>query len=111
MTFSNYLQSKQKILIFYFLFHGVALFVNVFGIKGEISSYDRLLTEHKISAESKAHFWPIVKFVYPDVNGYGTAAFVGIFQHYDYSEFIAYVILIFVVFYFMWNSKKTSLKN
>ena len=36
MKFSDYLKSKRKFLIIWFVLHGFALFVNVFHIEGEV---------------------------------------------------------------------------
>lgn len=84
---------------------------------------------HLVSAQKNTEaFWPFVEFykhqhLGPDYSttGYeGNKAdkyvkdfidFNGIFFQYDYSEFIAYSILIILIFYFIWNSRFSNSKN
>lgn len=112
MTFTDYLNTKKKFLIYYFLFHSFALFVNVFLIEGKISEYTNLLTRENFSisgdTETK-HFWPIVKYV--DSFYDGSSYFNGIFYHYDISEFLGYSVLIFVALYFYYENKPSSFKG
>ena len=147
MRFSEYLKSKTNLLVIWFLFHGIALFVNVFNIKGDVSSETKyiedrtskrvfndiyLLTVDKsmrpYNEKKSEAFWPFVNFYSnklkgPDYsrNGYeGDKAdyyitrfveFNGIFFQYDYSEFLAYSVLLFLVLYLKWNSRYTSTKS
>lgn len=131
MTFTNYLKSKTTFLVIYFLVNIFALFVNVFDItgysesKGEWSKGGGILVTGGSSIfttgmdkDSYSNFWPFVKFFYKQENGTkldGTqnylSGFTGIFNSYDYSEFLAYSILIFAILYFRWNGKKDKLEN
>jgi hypothetical protein len=111
MTFGNYLKSKQQLLIVWFVIHGIALFVNYFGIKGQVNYHTYILTEHAVNQESKSYFWPFVKFVYEGHWTTGvTSNFVGIFYEYDFSEFLAYGILAFLIAYWRWHYKSRTTK-
>jgi hypothetical protein len=122
MTFTNYLKTKRNFFIFWFLFHGFALFVNVFGstggrfekeiIKPTFTNYgiqDELvevpfyiLTSSSINQNFSENFWP---FSIEINNPSSYVYFDGIFYNYDYSEFIAYSILIFLFFYILWETR------
>lgn len=57
---------------------------------------------------SKSNFYPFVPFFKHSLfNGksYCSNSFYGIFAFYDYSEFIAYFFLLFIVLYFYWDKK------
>ncbi len=137
MTFTNYVKSKQSFLIFYFLLHGFALFVNIFDIegdmskplaatvKGELNDYTKFhlfTTTSNFSGNDKdkkpsSQFWPIVPFrksnrsYNPDNNTrFDFSKFNGIFFQYDASEFLAYSFLILLVLYLRWSSKQQAKK-
>lgn len=69
---------------------------------------------------NSSYFWPFVKFSetnkYLNSRDYNTYyehtshSFKGIFYRYDVSEFIAYNVILLLVFYFMWSGKKSSTK-
>lgn len=127
MTFNSYLKSKRTLLIYYFLFHGIALFVNVFGIEWDVSnnkstqSFDDFRTTHILTTKKNdfndvqnpsSQFWPIVPF-YKSEKEYNPtknvdadlSEFKGIFYQYDISEFLAYTALIFLILYLRWENK------
>ncbi len=122
MKFSDYLKSKRKFLIIWFVLHGFALFVNVFHIEGEViykynleqvspnwahvtDKYVCVFTSHRGYKSSSSSFWPFsIEFT---KNG-DTLYFPGVFYKYDYSEFIAYLILTFVFFYFLWEKESKN---
>lgn len=68
---------------------------------------------------NSSFFWPFVKFYksekFLSAKGFQSYfenriyTFNGIFYRYDISEFIAYNILLILVFYFLWSTKKTSI--
>ncbi len=70
---------------------------------------------------NSAYFWPFVKFYeskkivnsqdYHNFYEFRNKKFNGIFYRYDFSEFIAYTVLLLLVFYFMWSGRKTSAKS
>jgi hypothetical protein len=136
-TFTNYIKSKRNLLIIWFLFHGFALFVNVFDIEGyhtynqrstkddiethyEDSYFNLFTSSDYLTGPKSRDFWPFVKF-YESTKSNGssvndgayemvTTNFYGIFNQYDYSEFIAYSIIIFLVLYLQWNSRYSPSK-
>lgn len=131
MKFTQYLKSKQNLLIVLVLINLVALFVNIFQIEGDISPKDIITdkyekyagvylfsnsyVEHK-SDKPSSHFWPFVKFyksktLYNPYNNSKSvfSTFNGIFYKYDISEFIAYVFTIFLLLYIRWKSKYNDL--
>lgn len=120
MHFINYLKERRKFLLIWFVIHAFAWFVNAYDIRGDIYSdwgYDgstgiNLWTDG--SNDKEEHFWPFVGFVDREtsyIQGYGDTTrerhnfdFRGLFYEYDFSEFIAYSVLIFVWFYFRFLS-------
>lgn len=119
MNFKTYLEKKSKLLVIWFTIHGSALFLNLFGIRGEIIDKPGLeITLFTRGTPDTKDFWPFVKFYsnysyqysIGDINSYNV--FSGIFYDYDFSEFIAYSVIIFLVLYFSFiqNQKKTTLK-
>ena len=128
MAFTEYLNSKRNLLVFWFLFHTFALFVNYFQIEGlysirryaeHVESGDDdnyyIFTKAEDFKDSKQKFWPFVKFIvnknevykqYGWQSKYNPIDFNGIFYEYDISEFIAYSLLVILVLYLKWNSKK-----
>lgn len=115
MTYFEYLKTKTKFLVIWFIIHGLALFVNIFNIDGEIYSKAnkplfgatrstvfkiKLFTDHKNTYNDD--FWPFVDFFY-EKNWKG---FKGLFYNYGIPEFIAYTALIFIFCYFRHESKK-----
>jgi len=123
MKFSDYLKSKRNFLIFWFVFHGFALFVNVFKLEGQLIyevkwEKDTLYTDHLSEKyvniftsnesngfrESTSSFWPF-SVKYERIGDY-KLFFPGIFYKYDYSEFIAYSLLIILIFYIKWEKNK-----
>lgn len=133
MTFPEYLKSKQRFIIIWSSIHAFALFVNLFGIEGDISSRSDsigrkdytsfyLFTKERdqFSYDSKPseNFWPFVQFYKSNIsyNPYAQrkedfSSFKGIFYEYDISEFIAYSLLLLLVLYFFWTAKKPSSKS
>ena len=135
MIFSEYLKSKRTLLLIWFIFHGFALFVNVFKIEMDFSK-NRVESEGRVTYsyfkflsttpggydhdKLSSHFWPIVKFYEYDKQTYEEqrypykrtemviTSFNGIFYQYDFSEFIAYSLLPFLLLYFKWSSKTKS---
>jgi len=127
MTFLQYVKSKTKVLIIFFAINAFALFVNVFEISGYYESkpavgegqyYSLLDTGGNsiftagMDKDTYSNFWPFVKYTYKQENGIRRdgrqnyiSGFLGIFYRYDYSEFLAYGILIFIVLYFRWANK------
>ena len=62
----------------------------------------------KMENFSKSNFYPFVPFLKHSLfNGksYCSNSFYGIFAFYDYSEFIAYSFLLFIILYFYWDKK------
>lgn len=132
MAFTEFLKSKQRFIIIWLAIHGLALFVNLFGIEGNISSRNdssgrkdytsfRLFTkdrgEYSYDPKPSEDFWPFVGFYKSKVsyNPYmqrkeDFSSFNGIFYQYDISEFIAYNLILLLIFYFMWSGKKPSSK-
>jgi hypothetical protein len=145
-TFKDYLLSNKNLLIIWFVIHAFALFVNFFGIEGEIGEkfysenkpsqrwehykYTNILTT---SSEYKQNsFWPFISYYksfsqywgdekkedgkdiienrvvtqykYIDIYRY-THFFYGVFYQYDFSEFLAYSVLIFLYLYFSFEHK------
>jgi len=123
MKFSDYLKSKRNFIIIWFAFHGFALFVTVFGITGGKFKHSTthvifsdfgireelvdepvyLLTDSdRFDKETYSNFWPFsLEFNAPNDYAY----FRGVFYRYDYSEFIAYAIFIFLFYYIFWEVK------
>ncbi len=109
MSFTDYLYLKKNFLIWWFVIHGFALFVNLIKIEDDFwISHSRtsvnLFSDY--DNRSERHFWPFVEFYY-DIETYNredgltkTSYFEGIFYQYDISEFIAYSILVFLLLYF-----------
>jgi hypothetical protein len=76
MTYVDYLKSKKHFLLVWFLIHGFALFVNIFGIEGnfksesiekESSTFKRTYKNeiHLFTTketESQSSFWPFVSY-------------------------------------------------
>jgi len=115
MQYLNYLKKNINSLIFWFTFHGLALFVNYFNIEGIVfneytdfgNSYIKYHKEINLFT-TKSHgyeftspaFWPINLFSIKFENDYKTETiFPGIFFEYDISEFIAYGIIFFLISY------------
>lgn len=133
MTFIEFLKSKQKVIIIWLAIHGFALFVNFFKIEGNISSHHdsesrkdytsfRLFTKdrgtYSYDPKPSESFWPFVKFYKSAVtyNPYlqreeDFSSFNGIFYQYDISEFIAYNLILLLIFYFTWSGKKSSIRH
>lgn len=133
MTFVEYLKPKQRFIITWLAIHAFALFVNLFKIEGDISSkHDsdgrkdytsfRLFTkdrgQYSFDPKPSESFWPFVKYYQSKVsyNPYmqrkeDFSSFNGIFYQYDISEFIAYNLILLLVFYFVWPGKKPSSKS
>jgi len=109
MSFGEYLISKKRFLIFYFMFHSTALFINLFNIEGSINDNTNLLTTEPFRMKASEHFWPVVD--YTADYGRGDTYFHGVFYNYDISEFLAYGILIFVALYFYYENKPKSFKK
>lgn len=132
MTFIEYLKTKQRFIVIWLAVHAFALFVNLFKIEGDISSRNdssgrkdytsfRLFTkdrgDYSYDPKPSEKFWPFVGF-YKSKVGYNPymqrkedfSSFNGIFYQYDISEFIAYNLILLLVFYFMWSGKKSSTK-
>ena len=128
MTFITYLKRKRNFLIFWFLFHGFALFVNVFHIEYDlVSSYPPDVIEKKFVftngeyQSERETFWPFVMYKpgpyyftdkerdmlkdRSDFSDWRIDKFNGIFFQYDISEFIFYSIFIFVILYIIWSIK------
>lgn len=131
MKFPLYLKSKQNLLLVFLLINVLALFVNIFEIKGDVSPYNIVTdkyerysgvylfsnsyVEHK-SDKPSHHFWPFVKFYESETlyNPYNSSKsvfskFNGIFYKYDISEFIAYIFSILLILYIRWKSKYEEL--
>lgn len=63
---------------------------------------------------SKGKFYPFVPFFKHNIlNGksYCSNSFYGIFAFYDYSEFIAYSLLLLLILYFKWDKKNRVKTN
>lgn len=126
MTFKNYLISKKTLIIFFFLFQFLALFVNIFGIEGQFNtkyssrSYpcriDCFFTDHKYNGGNEdiyqKNFWPFVDFFTSNPwDSLCDHRFRGVFRYYDYSEFIAYSLLFFLILYLAWNPNKKGINK
>lgn len=120
--------SKRNLLLIWFLFHGFALFVNVFKIEYDLNKVNPpwviekkfLFTNTEYNSEQKT-FWPFVMYKpgpyyftdeeranlsdRQDFYKWKIDKFNGIFFQYDISEFIFYSIFIFVILYIWWNMK------
>jgi hypothetical protein len=115
MTFSTYLKQKQKLIILWVSFHSIALFVNFFHIKGSFSEYPSppgytfylFTSSHSKSDfnQSSKDFWPFVEYLDKWSPDLPQPDFYGVFNRYDFSEFIAYLVILLVILYFRWNSK------
>lgn len=116
MNYFEYLKTKTKFLVIWFIIHGLALFVNIFNIEGRIyyiprasrygrGQYANLFTNR---FESSDDFWPFVNFLY---EGDYSKGFRGIFYDYGIAEFIAYSVLIFIIYYFRYESQKSKNKT
>ena len=127
MRFKIYLYSRSGLIVLYLAFHSLALFVNVFEIKGEFNIQKQIFSStgtydcpsyvftKGINGRSSSHFWPFVDFkkdaddIYVPMNGRSSVSiekceiFSGIFTDYDSSEFIAYTVLLFLLLYLHWN--------
>lgn len=134
MSFKSYLIKHKNLLIFWFLFHGFALFVNVFNIEYDLNSMNPpgviekkfVFTNSEYKSERKT-FWPFVMYKpgpyyftdeernmlrdRPDFSQWRIDKFNGIFFQYDISEFIFYSILIFLILYLVWETKRKSNKQ
>lgn len=127
MTFSEFLKSKLNLIIWFLVINAFALFVNIFEIKGNIrekdSSYNSYsenidLFTQGFNDDSKSKFWPFVDYtqgwVRWDDSQYNpgprknSTRFYGIFNQYDYSEFLAYCLILLLILYFYWNNKKNK---
>ncbi len=119
MNYFIYLKKNLDALIFWFTFHGLALFVNVFNIEGILFDkyYDlgysffhyhkqiNLFTTAPVGDNStSSSFWPINLFAIKFQNDSKLETkFPGIFFEYDISEFIAYSFIIFLVSYIFYK--------
>ena len=112
-TFFGYLKQRRNLIVIWSLVNLFALFVNKFNI--DVCIYPNNDTVYLFTNEPKSYensFWPFVHYV--EKSGFtGTFDFIvisrtfnGIFFNYDISEFIFYISLIFVILYFVWNSKQ-----
>ena len=125
MTFKNYLVSKKTILIIFFSFQFLALFVNVFGIQGEFKTKSPCDEKREVTnyiftrkdyrdneKEYQSNFWPFVNFFYPSEEMLDKCydPFFGLFRYYDFSEFLAYTALLFLIFYIEWTSSNSKAK-
>lgn len=129
MTFVNYLSIKKNFIIIWLCFHFLALFVNIFEIQGNLiaksntkTSYSQaknFFTTYGITEYSKQDFWPFVTYfgqemqsnITEDYDKATSSEFYGVFTDYDYSEFIAYQLLLLIFLYFYWNKKYNSTTN
>lgn len=119
MKFLEFLKSKEKLIVIFMCINSFALFVNVFDIRGVIyqnsddynNRFIRLLQSRADIEEKRDSFWPFVKYIHSgSVQYVGSTprtgfGFCGIFNDFDYSEYLAYTILLFVVLYFVWDKK------
>jgi Ca2+/Na+ antiporter len=115
MLFTSYLKQKEKFLVIYFLVIGFALFVNLIGVTNDSYEENRNFFTTKSTESQKkesSEFWPFVKFF--EKGGYWNpytkegekwSYFNGIFYQFGISEFLAYGILAFVTFYFLWKNR------
>lgn len=137
MTYIQFLGTKKNIIIGFYIFNLLALFVNIFHIEGKYTtmpeSSDNIPTDNtfwtreyiviyegdgtdsyssgNIEAFNEQRFWPFVTFCAHGLinsNKYYHNPFYGIFIFYDYSEFIAYSVIFFLILYFIWNRKYNS---
>lgn len=118
MNYFEYLKSKSLLLVTWNTINASALFVNYFKIKGsihinqgDINEKSDLINIFTTNADSyvQRDFWPFVEFINEkeyDYYGLKNQLFNGIFYNYDLSEFIAYTLLIFIVLFFIFESKK-----
>ena len=93
-------------LLIWFFVHSLALFVNFFGIKGSLDKQFNILTSSESKSQS-GKFWPFVELV--SLYRVGEKDyFNGVFYGYDFSEFLAYSVLIFGFLYlsFLYGKKK-----
>lgn len=115
---------KKKLIIVWLAANAIALFVNYYGIDSKIefgkdANYNvggtakeiYLFTDsYDIDINEGSDFWPFIKFTekktyfasgYPgQYKPYSSFTFRGLFPDYDYSEFIAYLIITILVVYF-----------
>ncbi len=131
MTFTEFLKSKLNLIIVFTAINSFALFVNIFGIKGNVREEDNYyktfskridLFTQGYDDESTSKFWPFVDFKsswskWDDISSYdkgpdkSSIKFYGLFNQYDYSEFLAYSLILLLIFYFNWNRNKSGIKR
>lgn len=131
MTFTEFLKSKLNLIIVFTAINSFALFVNIFGIKGNVREEDNYyktfskridLFTQGYDDESTSKFWPFVDFKsswskWDDISPYdkgpdkSSIKFYGLFNQYDYSEFLAYSLILLLIFYFNWNRNKSGIKR
>ncbi len=126
MLFLDYIKSKTTFLVSWFVFHGFALFVNIFEIDPKYWYHPPYIDDETHFLQNGggegSDFWPFVKFSESNTSGslingvivpnvVKVHTFNGIFYRYDLSEFIAYSILIFIALYFRYISKKNLSKS
>ena len=101
------LDTKQKrFLIIWIIFHSFALFVNLAKIQGTIKEESSLFTPEAkyeylfTSLTDWDKFWPITtyyekvhKYPTPTTSAYDVIYFNGIFNSYDYREYIFYILI------------------
>ncbi len=117
MNYFEYLKTKNKFLVIWFIIHGLALFVNIFNIEGRIYSkylgpgpygMGKSRSFNLFTAKTSSWndgFWPFADFLTTE-NDYNGFKFKGVFFDYGIAEFIAYSVLIFIIYYFKYESQK-----
>ncbi|MFD2891197.1 hypothetical protein ACFS5J_04125 [Flavobacterium chuncheonense] len=115
MNYFEFLKSKAKLIVIWFIVNGLALFVNIFEIKGRVyfknrhggylSGRDNDTVNFFTTNTYQNDFWPFVDFFDNADNLNRGFIFRGIFLNYDISEFIAFSLLIFIILYFNFEAK------
>jgi hypothetical protein len=94
-TYNTFL-TRESIVIYVNEKHGI---VTTESYSGHIESFN------------KQRFWPFVPFCARGIlnkEEYYHNEFYGIFIFYDYSEFIAYSFILFLILYYNWNRKQSK---
>jgi hypothetical protein len=104
------IEKYKKFIFIYVLVNLFALGINLVDLDFRSSSnrFDfYYLTNYERLSDNLDHFWPFVKFAefHDTFNNWGNhnhdyTNFNGIFYHYDISEFIFYIVLLFAVLFY-----------
>ncbi len=108
MNFTSYLKRNKNFLIIWFLFHGFALFVNFFGIKGDVGNTKKYISNRTayeiindinlftnssyLNKNSTSSFYPFVQFYehFKTPIDYSTSGYEGSNADYYEKEFTTF---------------------